>query len=188
MCHSTRTKRWMASKTYSKCFLLYPRLLALERAPLGLPAGHGYQIDCAAFLSSYQIDCPFLLSYLLFGLFFCFLCSCPAVIAPTRAIGADVQGQILNSLSMLRDPMHDLGKAADWLEAWANGDLAPAPLLPVDAFLIYNFEVDLTIYLYFHIFTYTHKYIYLHIYIYLHLHIYIYIIYMYIYIYLCIFK
>ena len=158
MCHSTRTKRWMASKTYSKCFLLYPRLLALERAPLGLPAGHGYQIDCAVFCCRTKLIVLFLLSYLLFGLFFCFLCSCPAVIAPTRAIGADVQGQILNSLSMLRDPMHDLGKAADWLEAWANGDLAPAPLLPVDAFLIYNFEVVLTIYLYIYIYIYIYIY------------------------------
>ena len=36
-----RTKRWMASKEYSRCILLYPRLLALQRAPLGLPAGGG---------------------------------------------------------------------------------------------------------------------------------------------------
>ena len=36
-----RTKRWMASKTYSKCILVYPRQLALERAPLGLPKGLG---------------------------------------------------------------------------------------------------------------------------------------------------
>ena len=69
------------------------------------------------------------------------MCSYPAVIAPTRAIGADVQGHILNSLPMLRDPMHDLGRAADWLEAWANGDLAPVPLLPVDAFLVQSFDV-----------------------------------------------
>lgn len=34
-----RTKRWMASNEYSKCLLVYPRQLALERAPLGLPAG-----------------------------------------------------------------------------------------------------------------------------------------------------
>ena len=38
-----RTKRWMASSEYTTCTLLYPRLLALERVPLGLPTGQGYQ-------------------------------------------------------------------------------------------------------------------------------------------------
>ena len=39
------------------------------------------------------------------------------------------------SLALLRDPMHDLGRAADWLESWVNNDLPPCPLLRVDSFL-----------------------------------------------------
>ena len=59
----------------------------------------------------------------------------PAVIAETRPIGKDLKAQIDKSLALLRDPMHDLGRAADWLESWVNNDLPPCPLLRVDSFL-----------------------------------------------------
>ena len=57
-----------------------------------------------------------------------------------RPIGQDTISQIEKSLSLLREPLHGLGRAADWLEAWVNHDLPVCPLLAVDASLAIEYH------------------------------------------------
>ena len=57
-----------------------------------------------------------------------------------RPIGKDTILQIEKSLLLLREPLHGLGRSADWLEAWVNNDLPPYPLLAVDAFFAIDYH------------------------------------------------
>ena len=58
------------------------------------------------------------------------------VIAPHRPLGKDAIENVEKVLSLLREPVHNLSRAADWLEAWIREDLPQLPLLSVDAKLV----------------------------------------------------
>jgi len=61
---------------------------------------------------------------------FCFL---PKGIADRNELGKDYKESILKYIPLLRNPLFNLQRAADFLEAWVKGTLQMAPLVPVSA-------------------------------------------------------
>ena len=57
------------------------------------------------------------------------------VLSPRRDLGLEYRNHILKFISMLRQPLYGLEKAADWLENLVNGSLPKIPLLDVSASL-----------------------------------------------------
>lgn len=141
-------KQYMASGEFSNTFLLYPRRLALERLPVGLPVGRSrdqslldsrvYLIELFVFHSvQMAVESIHNTDAMLFnrttnGTIFgvCF----GAGLASKREIAADMVINIEKYLPALRDPLFSLNKGADWLENWVRGTLPRGDLLDVSAF------------------------------------------------------
>eukprot|EP00435_Cladocopium_sp_Y103_P069847 s395_g34.t1 len=65
--------------------------------------------------------------------FFWKLCDWEEVVAEKNPIAPSYKDHILKHTAMLKNPLFQLGKAADYLEQWVNGLLPPANLLDVSA-------------------------------------------------------
>lgn len=64
-------------------------------------------------------------------------CICdPAVVSEKRDVGDDYRAHIEKHIKLLRLPLYQLERAADWLDAWVHGYLEPAPLLRTNARLV----------------------------------------------------
>lgn len=136
-----RTKQWMASKEYSETLLLYPRYLALDRLPLGLPSGVSSSANglekstlahqkfsfeiCACFLllTCWQmkiIAIPhikwFLSTWIQFP-----ICPPHAGIADKREISIDQRKHLEKFLPAFRFQLFALERTADFLESWLDG-------------------------------------------------------------------
>lgn len=150
-----RTKQWMASKEYSETLLLYPRYLALDRLPLGLPSGvsssanglekstlahQKFSFDiCACFLllTCWQmkiIAIPhikwFLSTWIQFP-----ICPPHAGIADKREISVDQRKHLEKFLPAFRFQLFGLERTADFLESWLDGTYERSKLLDVSACL-----------------------------------------------------
>lgn len=64
---------------------------------------------------------------------FIFYAPFPADLSAKKEISAQTRENIWKHTPILRDPLYNLGRAADHLEAWADGLLPPTPLLDVSA-------------------------------------------------------
>lgn len=58
-----------------------------------------------------------------------------AGIAEKKSLGTEYQEHVLKYSSMMRNPLFSLERAAEYLESWVNGTVAPNPLLDVSGLL-----------------------------------------------------
>ena len=58
-----------------------------------------------------------------------------AGIAERKNLGAEYQEHVLKYSAMLKNPLFGLERAAEYLESWVNGTVAPNPLLDVSGLL-----------------------------------------------------
>ena len=72
--------------------------------------------------------------YVNFRCFLFTLANFPEVLSEKNNIAQTYKDHILKHASMLRNPLYDLVRAADYLEQWVNGLLPPGQLLDVSAF------------------------------------------------------
>ena len=104
----------MHDKDYGAAMLFLPKEVALQRLPLGLPAG-----DLAV-----SHHYPF-----------------SSGIAEKKPVLADFKEHILKSLPLLRNSLFKLERSADYLEKLVTGTLQPGPLLDVSGTLGVPFVV-----------------------------------------------
>lgn len=57
-----------------------------------------------------------------------------AGIAEKKDLGKEYRDHVLKHVSMMRNPLFNLEKAAAYLESWVTGSRAPTPLLDISAF------------------------------------------------------
>ena len=95
----------MHDKEYGAAILFFPREVAAQRLPLGLPMGPLVEGKTQVHLT-------------------------PGI-AEKKAVPADFREHILKFLPQLRNPLFRLGRSADYLEGLVTGSLQPGPLLDV---------------------------------------------------------
>ena len=138
-----RTCQWMHEATYSHSFLFLPRLWALERLPVGLPAGQWFCSVCALFffvLKLRKLSCSLIhsaFSDVSLSLS-CSLWFLP-VVAPLNEIPAATIDNLMRYVPILRQPEFGMVRAADYLESWCNGSLVRMPLLDLSEFFGLDF-------------------------------------------------
>ena len=132
----------MHSQEFTNTLLFYPREVALQRMPLGLPAGWELRLIWEtswphkvrwivtlhiSIVSISVIGFQFLLGPSSFV--------AGAGIAEKKSLGTEYQEHVLKYSSMMRNPLFSLERAAEYLESWVNGTVAPNPLLDVSGLL-----------------------------------------------------
>lgn len=115
----------MATPDFSETFLLYPRRLALERLPVGLPVG--WTLECSWALVDLLVELLYEPDESLKGLTLC------EGLAEKREIPEDLKNNLLKYTPALRNPLFKLDRGATWLESWLSGSLPPSEPLDVKA-------------------------------------------------------
>ena len=135
-----RCKQWMNSVDYNMTTLIYPREVGLRMLPFGLPQGWNLEHFGTVFHKSFSVIGFFSLDAVRFP-----PPLSPAVLPPffnssaglgeKREITDDQVQHIQKFLPVLRYPLYNLERCADFLESWISGSLPAQPLLDVSALL-----------------------------------------------------
>ena len=118
---SLRTKQRMHDEKFTYCARFYPRLMALERLPQGLPTGQVQTLDKVLVkkihhgLSLCKVEAYEVSRFRVIWR------STPAVVAEKKPVSADTKAQILKNIPTLNS--YGLRAAAEYLTSFVNDSL-----------------------------------------------------------------